>query len=103
MTKQKTTQKLSKEDVVHIAKLANLTLTDKDIKKFQEQLSKIVDYVGKLSKANTSKIEPTSQVTGLKNVFREDVIIPSLSQEKILSNAPDIYRGYFKVKAIFEK
>lgn len=94
---------LSEEEVKHIAKLANLPLNEKEIKKFQEQLSEIVSYIGKLGEANTKGVEPTSQVTGLKNVFREDKITPSLPQEKVLSNAKDQYNGYVKVKAIFEE
>lgn len=91
-----------KIDVLHVAKLANLKLTSAEIKKFQTQLSAILDYIGQLNKVPTEKIEPTSQVTGLENVLREDNAAPSLSQEEVLQNAPKKHNGLFKVKAIFE-
>jgi len=93
--------KLTIEGVKHVAKLANLSLTEKEIKKFLPQLSSILDYVSKLQEVNTDNVEPTSQVTGLENVFREDKIRPSLSEEETLSNTKKKYNHYFKVKAIF--
>ena len=59
---------------MHVAKLAKLTLTPNEITKFQEQLSKIVDYISQLSEVDTSNLEPTSQTTGLENVFRTDQV-----------------------------
>ena len=96
-----TIKKVSKKQVEHIAQLANLKLSKSEIVKFQEHLSEILNYVNLLNEANVSKVEPTSQVTGLKNVFREDVVEPSLTQEEALSNAPDSYKGYFKTKPVF--
>lgn len=93
---------LSKDQVKHIAKLANLKLTSAEINKFQKQLSEVLEYVEQLNKLNTKKVEPTSQVTGLENVFREDEPKPSLSQEEVLSGAKNTEKGMFKVKAIFE-
>jgi len=65
---------LSKDDVLHVAKLSKLTLTPKEITKFQVQLSKVVDYIGNLSEVDTSNCQPTSQTTGLENVFRPDEV-----------------------------
>ncbi|MBU3957016.1 Asp-tRNA(Asn)/Glu-tRNA(Gln) amidotransferase subunit GatC [Patescibacteria group bacterium] len=93
---------LSKDQVKHIAKLANLKLTSAEINKFQKQLSEVLEYVEQLNKLDTKKVEPTSQVTGLENVFREDEPKPSLSQEEVLSGAKNTEKGMFKVKAIFE-
>ena len=93
--------KLTKEEVKHVAVLANLKLTPKEIEKFQKQLSSILDYVEQLKELDTKKVEPTSQVTGLENVFREDVIKPSMSQQETLSNAKEFHNGFFKVRAIF--
>lgn len=101
MTKNKTS--LSISDVKHIAKLAQLGLSDKEVKKFQKQLSQILDFVNQLRVVDTKKVAPTSQVTGLENVFRDDVVEPSLSQEEVLSNAPDQHKGFFKVKAVLEQ
>jgi aspartyl-tRNA(Asn)/glutamyl-tRNA(Gln) amidotransferase subunit C len=87
--------KLTENEVKHIAKLANLKLTLKEVKQLQKQLSETLEYVDKLNKLNTSKIKPTNQVTGLTNIYREDKIEPSFTQEEALSNAKRVYKGYF--------
>ena len=89
-----------KLDVKHIAKLANLTLSEEEEKKFEKQLEETVEYIEGLSEVDTTNIEPTSQVTGLENVTREDEISPSLSQEEALGTAKSTHKGYFKVKGI---
>lgn len=88
-------------DVSHVAKLANLPLTKVEKELFSKQLSSTLSYVQQLDEVTTKDIEPTAQVTGLVNVFREDVITPGLSQEEALKNAPGKYKGFFKVKSIF--
>jgi aspartyl-tRNA(Asn)/glutamyl-tRNA(Gln) amidotransferase subunit C len=85
---------LSKDDVLHVAKLAKLTLTPKEVTKFQEQLSKIVDYISQLSEVDTSNVEFTSQTTGLENVFRIDEVKPNSITQK---------DGYFVVDAVLNK
>ena len=61
-------------DVKHIAKLANLTITDEEVKKYEGQLSSILDIVDQLKKINTDGVKPTYQVTGQTNCWREDEI-----------------------------
>lgn len=89
-----------KFDISHVAKLANLFLSESEKDKLEKQLEETANYVAELDKVNTSNIEPTSQVTGLENVTREDAITPSLSQEDALKNAKSTYNGFFKVKGI---
>lgn len=89
-----------KIDVVHIAKLANLTISKEERKKFESQLYSVLEYVNKLKEIDTKNVEPTSQVTGLENVTREDEAKPSLSQDEALSNTKSKHNGFFKVKAI---
>lgn len=91
-----------KIDILYIAKLANLNLEKKEIKKFGEQLSSILDYIKKLQEVNTENISPTSQITDLENVVREDKSQLSLHQEEVLSNVQKKHNGFFKIKAIFE-
>ena len=91
-----------KIDVSHVSKLANLPLTEAEKKKFEKQLSETLDYVKQLKEVDTKGIEPTSQVTGLENVTREDEVKPSLSQEQALSGAKSTHNGFFKVKAILD-
>lgn len=89
-----------KIDVTHIAKLANLPLNPEEKEKFEKQLSETLGYVNKLNSVDTKNVEPTSQVTGLENVTREDDAKPSLTQEQALSNTKSKSNGFFKVKAI---
>ena len=91
-----------KIDVKHIAKLANLPLSDEEVKKFEKQLEETLTYVSQLNKVNTDNIEATSQVTGLENVIEDDSPRPSLSQEDALKNAPKTHNGFFVVKGIFK-
>jgi aspartyl-tRNA(Asn)/glutamyl-tRNA(Gln) amidotransferase subunit C len=96
--------KLTKADVLHVAKLAKLSLTDAEIIKYTSQLSTVVDYFSELSNVDTTNIEPTSQTTGLTNVYREDIVTSnqSLTQNEALSGTDKIYNGFFKVPAILE-
>jgi aspartyl-tRNA(Asn)/glutamyl-tRNA(Gln) amidotransferase subunit C len=92
---------ISKETVEQIAQLARLELSEVEEKKFQGELSNILGYVDTIQKADVKDVEPTANVTGLKNVLREDEKIPSkLSRDEILSNAPDKKDGYIKVKSV---
>jgi len=91
-----------KINVSHVAKLANLPLSDEETAKFEKQLSAVLDYIKKLDEVDVMNIEPTSQVTGLENVSREDETRPSLTQDEALSNAKAKHNGLFVVKGIFE-
>jgi aspartyl-tRNA(Asn)/glutamyl-tRNA(Gln) amidotransferase subunit C len=90
-------------DVAHVAKLANLTLAPEEIKKFAKQFTDTLKTVDSINELDTSKVEPTSQVTGLTNILREDKIDTKnmLSQQVALSQAQNTYDGYFLVPAIF--
>lgn len=91
-----------KIDVAHVAKLANLPLTPEETKTFEKQLSAVLDYIKKLDEVDVSGVEPTSQVTGLENVTRDDETKPSLTQKEALANAKATHNGLFVVKGIFE-
>ena len=92
-----------KIDVSYVAKLANLPLSEEEKKKFEKQLSETLDYVKQLEEIDTKAVQPTSQVTGLENVTREDEVAPSLPQEEVLKNAKSTHNGFFKVKAILDQ
>jgi aspartyl-tRNA(Asn)/glutamyl-tRNA(Gln) amidotransferase subunit C len=79
---------ISEEQVKHIAKLARLKLTDKEIKKFSGQLSDILKYVEILNKVDTEKVEETSQVTGLTNVSEKDEITRKCEGDELLLSSP---------------
>lgn len=97
--------KLTKDDVLHVAKLAKLELTDEEIEIYVKQLGNIINYISELSEVDTSNVEPTSQTAGLTNIFRNDEIKieGSLTQEQATSGTDTAYNGYFKVKAILSE
>ena len=72
---------LDRKQIEHVAKLAKLELTNAEVEKFQKQLSEVLDYFNILNEVDTDGIEPTSQVTGLENVMREDKMENDLSVE----------------------
>lgn len=90
---------LSTKDVKHIARLANLDLNDKEIEKFKPQLSKVLEYVGKLSEVNTSKIKATTHIINDTNRFQEGPN-KSLSQKDVLRNANQSKNGYIQTEAV---
>lgn len=92
-----------KIEVKHIAKLANLTLTEEEEEKYSEQLSKILDYFEQLNQVDTSSVEPTFNVTGMSDVMREDKTQVCLSQEEALANAPKTKGNMFETKGVFDE
>ncbi len=94
--------KISKETVSHVALLSRLELKEGEIELYQKQLSRILEYVEKLSEVNTNDVEPTSHVLFLNNVFREDKVQASLSREEALRNAPDSTDKFFRVPKIID-
>lgn len=92
-----------KIDISHIAKLANLPLSSEEKKTFEKQLDETLEHIASLNTIDTKGIEPTSQVTGLENVTRNDVVSSSLTQEQALQNAKDTYKGFIKVPAIIRE
>jgi len=91
---------ISKEDVKHVAKLAELNFSDSEVEKITPQLDKILGHVANISKVDTESILPTSHTLEIKNVFREDTVRESLSKEDALLNAPEEMDGGFKVPKI---
>lgn len=86
-----------KIDIQKVAKLANLKLTPEEEKEFDGQLNDILSYIDQLNKIDTSEVDPTAQVTGLKNQFRKDDLKTTLSQEEALSGTDKTHNGFFKV------
>lgn len=93
---------LTSEEVLHIARLARIALTDEDVQRFTAQLSGILDHFDALSAVETEGIEPTAHPLPLSNVMRADLVAPSLSQNDALANAPLIEDGYVRVRAVLE-
>ena len=79
---------LTREEVLHVAKLARVGVTDADVAKFQTQLSQILEHFETLNEINTTDVPPTTQSLPIENVMAKDEPRPSLSQEDVLKNAP---------------
>ena len=93
-------QKITAEQVVHVARLSRLELSDEQRRKFAAQLESILEYVAKISQVDVSGVEPMAHALPLHNVLREDVVEPSLPLEKVLMNAPEVDGPFFKVPKI---
>lgn len=92
---------LSIDDVKKVARLSGLRLSDAELKKYKTQFAEILGYIDRLEAVDTKDIEPTYQVTGLRNVMRDDEIIDyGVTQAELLQNAPDTDGGQIKVKRV---
>lgn len=81
---------ITNDEVRHLAQLSNLELSDEEINSLGKDLSNILDYVHQLSELDTNGLEPTYQVTGLENVWRDDVVVPSsVERDELLALAPE--------------
>lgn len=95
--------KLSRDDVLKLARLSRLRLTEEEIEKYRTELSSILEYVQMLNTVDVTGLEPTYQVTGLKNVMRDDEIKEYQAKpDELLKNAPAVHENQFKVKRILE-
>ena len=91
--------KLTRDDVLHLARLARISLSDDEVTEFSEELSAILQYVEQLSSVDVTGLEPTNQVTGLTNVMREDVVqYYGYAPSDLLKNVPEVQDGQLKVK-----
>ena len=94
--------KLSREEVLHIALLARLGLTETEVDRLSEQLSNILESFEVLQQVDTSGIQPTAQSIALQNVMKDDEGATSLPQSEILANAPRKEGDCFRVRAVLE-
>ena len=90
---------ITRDDVLHVARLARLALREDEIERLQEQLNAILDAVGKVSELDLADVPPTSHPLALTNVFGPDEPAPSLALEDALANAPEREGSFFRVPA----
>lgn len=89
---------LTRDDVLKLARLARLDLSDEEVEAFRKEMSDILEYVAQLDQADVAGLEPTSQVTGLKNVTREDTVKDyGISPEDLMRLVPNKQDGQIKV------
>ncbi|EOD67704.1 MULTISPECIES: Asp-tRNA(Asn)/Glu-tRNA(Gln) amidotransferase subunit GatC [Amycolatopsis] len=91
---------ISRDEVAHLAKLARLAVTDDELDVFAGQLDQILDSVAKVSEVAADDVPPTSHAVPLTNVFRQDVVVPGLTQQQALAGAPAAEDGRFRVPRI---
>lgn len=95
--------KVTREDVENVALLSRLSIDENDMDKNIQELSDFLEYVDRLQQVDTENVMPTAHVLPIQNVFREDVVKPSLDRDLALSNAPESEDGYFRVPKIIEE
>ena len=88
---------IDREQVLHVARLARLQLTDEEVERMSAELSGILEHVERISTLDLDDVEPTSHVIELENVLRPDEPRPSWPREKVLEPAPDAADGAFRV------
>src|SRR5580658_6216009 len=91
---------LSREDVVHVAVLARLALTDQEIEQFTQQLGAVLEHAEDVASLDTEGVPPTAHPLDLVNVLREDVPAPCLDRDEVLAMAPAAEDGRFRVPKI---
>jgi len=91
---------ITREDVVHVARLARLELSEEELERMREQLSAILEAVGKVAELDLEGVEPTAHPLDLVNVLADDEPRPCLTREEALVNAPDPEDGFFGVPAV---
>ena len=94
--------KLSHDEVLHIALLARVGLTDTEVKRLSAQLSNILDNFEALQQVDTTGVSPTAQSIALQNVMGDDNVAASLPPDEVLANAPQREEDFFRVRAVLE-
>ncbi len=91
---------ISTSDIQHLASLSSLALADDEVDGLRQDLENIIGYIKQLGGLDTAGVEPTYQVTGLENVWREDEVQPGISAEKLLELAPEKQNNQVKVPQV---
>lgn len=94
--------KITKEQVEHVAKLARLNLTEEEKEHFTNDMEAIISFADQINELDIKDVKPTDHVIPINNVFRDDVIKPSMDREQLLKNAPSQENGCFSVPKIVE-
>lgn len=94
---------LSREEVMHVALLARLELSEEEIERYTWELNRVLEHIEKLEELDIEGVEPTSHAVPLSNVFRPDEPGEPLLRDEVLKNAPDAVDGYFRVPRVVEE
>ncbi len=93
---------ITKEEVLHVAKLAKLTLSEDETEKLRSDMENIIEFANTLNELDTEKVVPTAHARPMCNAFREDEVKPSYARDEILKNAPMSEDGGFAVPKVVE-
>ncbi|MSU75632.1 MAG: Asp-tRNA(Asn)/Glu-tRNA(Gln) amidotransferase subunit GatC [Candidatus Magasanikbacteria bacterium] len=93
---------ISIDEVRKIAQLARIELTPEEQVRHAETISAVLDYMNILNEVDTTNVEPTFQVTGLENVYREDVVVESKLRDKLIAQMPEVEMEELVVPGVFE-
>src|SRR5207253_8611460 len=93
-------ERISREDVLHVARLARLDLTDDELEQFTEQLGAVLDHAADVAALDTEGVPPTAHPVPLANVLRDDVVTPGVDRDEVLAQAPATENGRFRVPRI---
>lgn len=91
---------ISTSDIQHLASLSSLALADDEVDGLRQDLENIIGYIEQLGELDTSGVEPTYQVTGLENVWREDEVQPGISRDELLELTPEKQNNQVKVPQV---
>ena len=91
---------ISREDVVHVARLARLDVTEDEVDRFTEQLGAVLEHAADVAALDTTGVPPTAHPLPLSNVLRDDVPVPGLDRDEVLAMAPAAEDGRFRVPRI---
>lgn len=94
--------KITKEEILHVAKLAKLTLSEEETESLRSDMESIIDFANTLNELDTEGVKPTAHARYMVNALREDIIKESYSEEDILKNAPMSEDGGFAVPKVVE-
>jgi aspartyl-tRNA(Asn)/glutamyl-tRNA(Gln) amidotransferase subunit C len=105
--RQEIALKISREDVLRVAELAYLDLSETELEMYRAQIDEILEYIGKLNELDTAKVEPMAQVLSDEQTadatLREDLVVPCAVAEDVLKHAPDPEPPYFRVPKVIER
>ncbi len=93
-------QRLTRDEVAHVARLARLRLSETELDEFTEQLADVLEHAGDIERLDVDDVEPTAHPLPLRNVFRPDVVTPSIDRAEVLAAAPATEDGQFRVPQI---
>ena len=93
-------ERISRDDVAHVARLARLHIDEAELELFTDQLAAVLDHAADVEALDVATVPPTSHPLPLSNIYRDDVPVPSVDRDEVLSQAPSVEAGRFRVPPV---